>query len=118
MVETPPAGNVVDLIGKKYGVKITAFENPLITQAGLAALKLLTNNPRRVGVVLINLSVNNMYLGLSPGVSAANGIFIAPGGGAVSMDLDSDFTLPSMEWWVIAAGAASPLYCLSVEIYD
>lgn len=118
MVMTAPAGSVSDLLAKKYGVKVNCIENPEITASGAAAAVLVKNNPRRLGLVLINLGANTVYLGLARDVSAAKGIAVAPNGGPVSMDMEADFILPTREWWVISPAGASNLYSLSVEIYS
>ncbi len=117
MVSKPAGLNARDLIEKEYGVHTTETEDPLIAAAGAVAARLLSNNPRRIGFVLINLSVNPIYLSLTAAVAATRGIYLAPNGGFVTMNLRDDFTLPTREWWVIAPAGASNLYCLSQEIY-
>ena len=112
-----PELDALALIERKYGVRVTPFENPEIAQVGIVPLILFRNNPRRIGFLVMNLSANAMYLGFTQDVGAAYGITLAAGGGFVSMNLDDDFTLPSREWWILAAGLASPLYSLSLEIY-
>jgi hypothetical protein len=116
MVMKPVASNARDLIENEYGVRTTEVENPLITASGAAATRVFSNNPRRLGIVLINLSANVVYLGLGADVAAAKGIYLAANGGNVSMNIQDDFTLPTREWWVISPAGASNIYSLSEEI--
>jgi hypothetical protein len=106
-----------DFIEAQYNAQVQAFENPEVAAAGAAAVKVFKANPKRVGLVLVNLSGNAMYLGRGADVSAAKGIFLAAGGGNVAMNAKDDFILPAYEWWVIAPAGASNLYSLSVEVY-
>lgn len=109
--------NAADLIADRYGVRTVSLDNPEISTIGLTAARVFKNNPRRLALVVINLSANAMYLALTLDVAATKGIYLAPNGGSVNMTLDDDFELVEREWWIIAAGAASSLYSLSVEIY-
>jgi len=85
--------------------------NPSIgTSAGIV----VDGNGDRVGLVIVNLSTNILYISLDSGVSSTNGIELAPSGGSVSMDVTRDFTLPSRRWYGLAGGASSSVYVLEV----
>lgn len=113
----PPVGSVAALLEKEFGVKVTERENPLITSVGATAEVFLTNHPGRVGFVFINLSANAMYIRPGGTPSSTAGIYVAPSGGYASANFKDDFGLPTREWSVVAGGAASALYCLSLEVY-
>lgn len=95
-----------------FGIKTFPRENPITATVGIAAERILASNPQRVSFQVVNLSANNLYVGLSYTVAATEGIFIAPNGGIISLIWDRDFELCSHEWWAIAGGAASAVYVL------
>lgn len=105
------------LIEKQFGVATRPIVNPLIAATpGVAAVRLLPNNPDRLAWILINLSVNPMYINLTDAVSAINGIYVPPNGGFVGMVWDEDFQMLAWEWWVITPAGASNL--LVIEIIE
>lgn len=95
-----------------FGVRSTPIENRLTTTIAATATRLVPDDPKRVGLVVANLSLNAMYIGLTPLVSASNGIYVAPSGGSISLTWDKDFELTSHEWYAIAAVAGSAVYSL------
>ncbi len=106
--------SLAKLLADKFGVSTRPIENRLPGPAGIAATPILPNDPNRLGWTIINMSANVMYLGLTQGVSAVNGIILAANGGRASAIWDEDFILVGREWWVIAAGALSNYYTLEV----
>jgi len=84
--------------------------------AGVAALQFLRRNGNRVGFTIVNLSVNNVYLGFAPDVGAANGILLDPAGGQVSLWIEEDGELTQKEVWLLAAAAASAVYVNEIEV--
>lgn len=86
--------------------------NPLaVTTAGIQAA---IGNGDRVGLFIMNLGTNPVFVGLNRGVSASNGILLPPSGGFVSQSVRDDFTLPSREWSAISTGGSSQLYVLEI----
>lgn len=83
--------------------------NPTI---GATVATVAPNNPDRVGLTIINLGVNDLFIALNNGVSAANGIKIAASGGNIAMSVRDDFTLPAREWDGICPGGNSSIYVL------
>lgn len=80
--------------------------------AQTAAGVLLQGNPDRVGLVMVNLGTNDVFVSLNSGVSTSNGIRIAASGGNITMDVRDDFTIPSRTWYAIANGGTSAMYIL------
>ena len=110
-------GKLHDVLDKHFQVKTRAVENPVFGVAGVAgaaALILFQNNPDRLALVFVNLSANPIYLGLSNLVSAANGIYVGPNGGSVTMYWQEDFQMVGWAWWCIAPAGASACYSLEV----
>ena len=82
--------------------------------AQTAATILIQSNGDRVGLVVINLGVNDVYLALNSGVSNTNGIKLNKQGGNVAMNVRDDFTLPSRAWYAIGDGGTSQVYVLEL----
>ena len=77
--------------------------------------ELLGGDPERVLVFILNLSANSVFAGLRNSVSSTNGILLAASGGNVSFNAVEDGTLPTRQFFVVAAGAASQLYVLTLR---
>lgn len=88
--------------------------NPTIQTTPTVVVK---GNPDRVGLIIINLGANDVFIALNNTVSTTNGIKLPNSGGNVTMTLRDDFTLPSREWDGIASGGTSAVYVLE-EIQD
>lgn len=103
------------LIDEKFGLKTRAVENPITQAVAIIATTILNNNPDRLGFLVVNLGANPVYLGLTPNVTATNGIYLAAGGGLVSMFYGEEFALVGWQFWAIAVGGISTVYVLEVE---
>ena len=108
--------SVYELISNEFGADVAADDPTTNLSIGTADLIIAQNNPRRLALVIINLSANVVYV--KPGSPAAttSGIRLAPSGGSVSMDWRNDLHLPSLEWHAIASGAGSAIYITSVVL--
>jgi len=105
-------GVLSDLLRERFKVETESVENQLVAAVGVAAVQVAVNNPDRVALNFINLSVNIIYISPFPGVAAAIGIRLDPNGGWRSLVWDEDFELVSHDWYAIAAGAGSAFYTL------
>lgn len=74
----------------------------------------LPTNGDRVGLVFVNNSTNNVWVGISSNVAINVGIILPAGGGAVSLNLRDDWTLITHDWSAIAATSAVPIYVLEI----
>lgn len=82
---------------------------------GVAAEELVGGDPERVALILINLSVNIIYVSPRNDVSAINGIRLNANGGSLTLTPDDDGVLVSRPWFALATGAASQMYVLQVR---
>jgi len=112
----PGSLTLSDMIAQLFGIRTTSNENPLVDEVGVAVTRLLPMNPRRVGLVIINLSANNVYIAPSNQVGADHGIWLVPNGGSISLVWDRDFELCTLEWFGLAAAANSDIYVLEYTI--
>jgi len=112
---TPPAptGAALLLAQRQFGGALNEDEiNPLV---GTVVEELLGGDPERVLVFILNLSANSVHVGLRNTVSATNGILLAASGGNVSFNAVEDGTLPTRQFFVVAAAAVSQLYVLTLR---
>lgn len=79
--------------------------------------KLVNNDPERISLTIINLGTADVYIKPRNDVSATSGILLTASGGSVSMDVRSDATLPSREWWAISGTTGQELFVLSMRRY-
>ena len=103
-----------DLLVDELGVE--TFERETVGQAGLASALILRQNPNRVAFIVVNLSVNTLYMAVRGLASATRGIRLGPSGGSLSVFYRDDLILPAREWQAIATAAASDYYVLEVLI--
>jgi len=108
--------SVYELIAKEYGAEVSAEDPADNLSIGVADLIICRNNPRRVALVIINLSVNVVYVKPGSIATTTSGIRLGAAGGSVSLNWQSDLHLPSLEWHAIASGAASAIYMTSVVL--
>lgn len=106
-----------DLIDKRFGIKTRAVECPENSEVGTSAALLLKNNPNRLSFLVINLSANVIYLGLTGGVASSRGIRLNANGGMASMIFDEDFDAVGWAWYAIASGSNSAVYFLELLEY-
>lgn len=90
-------------------------EDEINPSVGTVVEELLGGDPERVLVFILNLSANSVHVGLRNTVSATNGILLAASGGNVSFNAVEDGTLPTRQFFVVAAAAASQLYVLTLR---
>jgi hypothetical protein len=100
---------------KEFGFKTRAIENPLVASVGTTAVKVLNNNPDRIGWLIENLSANTIYIAYGPDVSSTKGIQIAANGGSASSVVSEDGEAVAYEVWAVATGASSAIYVLEYE---
>ena len=108
--------DLATLLVEKFKCKTRAVENPVATSIGATAALVFNNNPNRLAWILVNLSVNAIYLALSSGVSATGGIYVSPNGGWRSMIWDEDFQMTGWGIWAIAPAGASDIYSVEVVV--
>lgn len=106
----PMYGAAVDYLTKKFGGPASESED-VVTSTTTAA-PLLGNDPDAMMLTIVNLGSNAAYLGLDARVSATRGLYLAPNGGAISMIVDEDGTLPCRNWHVVSPSGNTAIYYL------
>ncbi|GAI81527.1 unnamed protein product [marine sediment metagenome] len=110
---------LADLLMERFKVRTRAVENPkAVTKAKDTAQIILSNNPNRLGFVIVNLGAEVCYVGLTREIEAATrGIRLDANGGIVSMIWDEDFDMVAWGWWIIAASGTPAVYCIEIVEY-
>lgn len=112
-------GFQIPLIGAALQYAQTILGGPL-TEAetnptiGTAVADVIIGNGDRVGLVVINLGTQDLYIGLNSGISSTNGIKLAASGGNIAMDVVHDYTLVTRNWKGIAPGGNTNVYVLEI----
>ncbi len=108
-----PRGAALVFAERQFGGALNEDErNPIIN---LAVEEILGGDPERVLVFILNLSADTVHVGLRNTVSATNGIILAASGGSVSFNAIEDGTLPTRQFFGIAAGVGAQLYILTLR---
>lgn len=109
-------GAAAEFVARKYGGDVEDLE--AVETVGVAASQVLRNDPERVFALLVNLSVNTIFIGYGEDVSSSRGILLASNGGSYQVDVEEDFTLPIRSHFAVATGAGSTLFVLSVRRFS
>lgn len=103
------------LIDAEFGIKTRVLEKVIDPLISTTAVKILNNNPDRLGFLIVNMSNNTLYVALDGTVSASRGIIVASLGGFLSVFYKEDFVLAGREIWAVASGADTSVYIIEVE---
>jgi len=105
-------GALSDVVERVLGVETKTRD--WIADVSTIPSRILTNNPDRLEVVIVNSSANNAYLGLTSDVAVGKGLVVPNGNGSVVLTARDDGEMVGREWWVVS-DAAIQLYVLVLE---
>lgn len=100
---------------KRFGFPTRLIENPVTDAIGLTAEPVLRQNPDRVFWLIVNLSVNVVYLAFDQDVGPTKGIWLDANGGWASMAVDEDGEAVGYGVYGVATGADSAIYVIAIE---
>jgi len=95
------------LVLNRFGAPVNPVINKTTSSIGVTSSRLMINDPDRLGFLVVNLSVNDLYIMVDQNVGATRGIKAGPNGGSVSVVWFEDFEICAWEWFAVASGAAS-----------
>ena len=107
-------GILSDLLASKFGLKTYSVESAPGFQVTAVSAPIALNNPDRVGLMIINLSANLIYIRPAPGAAANAGIVLDANGGWRSLEWDTDWELVGSLWHGVAPAGASNIYVLQL----
>ncbi|KKN19097.1 hypothetical protein LCGC14_0949250 [marine sediment metagenome] len=102
------SGLVAEFLKREYNGVFA--ESVAVDSIGITPLQIFGNDPERGLILLVNLSVNTIYIGYDPQVSSLRGITLGANGGSYSVNIRNDFQIPSMAHYAIATGVTSNLF--------
>lgn len=111
-----PLASVYELVAREFGVEVDVVDSRDATSVGTTDVIVARNDPRRVGLIVVNLSANVVYLRPLQPASTTTGIRLTSNGGTVLMNWRADMVMPALEWHGIADGAGSAIFVLEVLI--
>jgi len=105
------------LLQASYGVRSTTKTSLVGVQILAAGGKLLSFNPNRLGLIIVNNGANVAYITPDKSAAVGHGIRLINGGGTMALKWDVDFELVASEWYGIADGADSDVYIVEIVSY-
>ncbi len=93
---------VIDLIRREFGVGVGVNPNPERTSATTAVNLLFRSNPRRLGIIVYNLTTSGLWVGPFLDLAATKGFRVAANGGSLQAIWREDYILPTLDWYCLS----------------
>lgn len=111
--------SLAELLERRYGIRTTHRINPHhvnpivdVVQPALGA------NPKRLGLVIVNMGANTCWIAPNDRVADDYGIVLVPNGGSIIMDSKDEYEMVSLPWYVISAAApGTNIFVMEVQIF-
>jgi hypothetical protein len=100
------------IIDRLFGIRTHSRETETVSGTTGVTVQIAGNDPKRVSIVILNLSGNAIWISPNNRTSITRGIYLAPNGGSMSLTWDRDFELCCSEWHAISAAGGDVLYVL------
>ena len=97
-----------DFMRKEFGGIAEIISGVISVTTGITPL--VGNDPDALALTFINVSANTVYVTPDNSVSVTRGIVLNSGGGAVSLNVRDDLTLPGYEWYAISSAGTADVY--------
>lgn len=105
-------GAAAEFLRERYKGELTEDETSVTV--GTTVSTVIGSNPDRLGLLILNLSNNTVYVSIDNSVSATNGIRLGANGGSVALNVTDDGMIQTRTWYGLAAGAGSSVYVLDL----
>ena len=105
-------GAAAEFLRERYKGELTEDETSVTV--GTAVSTVIGSNPDRLGLLILNLSANTVYVSIENSVSATNGIRLGANGGSVALNVTDDGMIQTRTWYGLATGAGSSVYVLDL----
>ena len=102
-------------VEKTFGMKTRSIVNPVVASCQIAITQLLRNNPDRLGYIIVNLGANDMLVSFDEHPAANRGIFVANGGGILSLNVNDDYELVGYPVYGTAPLGATAIFVMETE---
>jgi hypothetical protein len=106
-------GAAAEFLRERYKGEITEDETSVTV--GTAVSTVIEGDADRLGLLLLNLSSNTIYVSIDNNVSSTNGIRLGANGGSVALNVTDDGMIQTRTWYGLATGAGSAMYVLELS---
>ena len=105
-------GAAAEFLRERYKGELTEDETSVTVGTGVSTI--IGGNPDRLGLLILNLSSNTLYVSIDNSISATNGIRLGANGGSVALNVTDDGMIQTRTWYGLATGAGSSVYVLDL----
>ena len=105
-------GAAAEFLRERYKGELTEDETSVTVGTGVSTI--IGGNPDRLGLLILTLSSNTLYVSIDNSVSATNGIRLGANGGSVALNVTDDGMIQTRTWYGLATGAGSSVYVLDL----
>lgn len=105
-------GAAAEFLRERYKGELTEDETSV--SVGTAVSTIIGGNADRLGLLILNLSNNTVFVSIDNSVSATNGIRLGANGGSVALNVTDDGMIQTRTWYGLATGAGSSVYVLDL----
>lgn len=106
-------GAAAEFLRERYKGELTEDENSVTV--GTAVSTVIEGDADRLGLLILNLSVNEIYVSIDNSVSATNGIRLGANGGSIALNVTDDGMIQTRTWYGLSTGAGSACYVLELS---
>lgn len=106
-------GAAAEFLRSRYHGELTEDETSATVGTGVSTI--ITGDPDRLGLLILNLSANTLYVSINNDVSATNGIRLGANGGSLALNVTDDGMIQTRTWYGLATGAGSAVYVLQLS---
>ncbi len=111
-----PRSALVDLLWRTLGLQSHPEHTDVII--GVAAVRVLRNNPNRIAWTIINHSSTSIFLGFTAEITIGSGFYLAPNGSSIQFKVRDDAAMVIDEIYAISAGAGLTVSAIETIIDD
>ena len=97
-----------DFLLKEFGGPAEILSGVISVGTGITPL--VGNDPDALALTIINVGANTVYVTPDNSAGTSRGIVLNSGGGAVSLIVRDDLTLPGYEWYGVTGTGSSDVY--------
>lgn len=105
-------GAAAEFLRDRYAGELT--EREATATVGTTISSIVESNPDRLGLLILNLSTNTVFVAIENNPSATNGIRLGANGGSVAFNVTDDGMIQTRAMFALATGAASSVYVLEL----
>ena len=106
-------GAAAEFFRTRYAGELS--EDETTATVGTTVSQVVGSDPDRLGLLILNISNNTVFIGIENNVSTTNGIRLGANGGSVAFNVTDDGMIQTRTMFGLATGAGSQIYVLSLS---